>query len=48
VLDLDGDVTERVPFDLDLLARFADAASAPDTGEGQAPIVDIGAYERQR
>jgi hypothetical protein len=46
-LDGDGDTSEPIPFDLGLFARFVDIASVPDTGNGVAPIVDIGAYERQ-
>lgn len=46
-LDADGNVTERVPFDLDLLPRFVDLPAVPDTGSGQPPVVDMGAYERQ-
>lgn len=44
-LDGDGDDTELVPLDLDLAARFHDDAYRCDTGEGVAPIVDLGAYE---
>jgi hypothetical protein len=47
-LDLDGDVTEPVPFDLDGNARFRDVPGIPDTGSGTPPIVDMGAYEEQR
>lgn len=36
-----NDVTE----DLGGFPRFADIQSVPDTGEGTAPIVDMGAYE---
>jgi hypothetical protein len=47
--DLDGDsnTSEPIPFDLGSFARFIDIASVPDTGNGTAPIVDMGAYERQ-
>lgn len=45
-LDLDGDVLERIPLDLDRLPRFADVPSTPDTGSGLAPVVDMGAHER--
>jgi hypothetical protein len=34
-------------FALDLSPRFIDIPSVPDTGNGTAPIVDMGAYERQ-
>jgi len=33
--------------DLDGLPRFVDVPSVPDGGAGTAPIVDMGAYERQ-
>jgi hypothetical protein len=36
-----------VTTDLDGNPRFADDAGIPDTGYGIAPIVDMGAYERQ-
>lgn len=45
-LDGDGNVVERLPFDLGGDARFADDPNAIDTGVGTAPIVDMGAYER--
>lgn len=44
-LDGDGDLAEPLPFDLAGLSRFADVASRADTGNGAAPIVDMGAYE---
>ncbi len=48
-LDLNGDLLERLPFDLDGLARFADDPDTADTGVADAPlypwIVDLGAYE---
>lgn len=46
--DLDGnsEVAEPVPHDAAGLARRVDAPVA-DTGVGPAPIVDMGAYERQ-
>jgi parallel beta-helix repeat protein len=46
-LDNDGDTSEPLPFDLAGLPRFVDDPSAPDTGAGMAPIVDMGAYEYQ-
>jgi hypothetical protein len=46
-IDGDGDTTEPVPLDLDLLARRADDPAAPNTGVGPAPVVDMGAYERR-
>jgi len=44
-LDLNGNgnTTEPVPFDLDLLPRFVDDPTMPN----KAGIVDIGCYERQ-
>ncbi|MEZ5544804.1 MAG: Calx-beta domain-containing protein [Lysobacteraceae bacterium] len=44
--DDDGITTENVP-DLDLNPRPADIPTAPDTGTGTAPLLDLGAYERQ-
>ncbi|MHC5112323.1 MAG: right-handed parallel beta-helix repeat-containing protein [Planctomycetota bacterium] len=44
-LDADGDVTEPLPLDLDEQERFVDVLPVPDTGEGDPPIVDMGAYE---
>ncbi len=46
-LDLDGDgnTTEPWPFDLGGVPRFIDIASAPNTGSGIPPLVDMGAYE---
>jgi hypothetical protein len=46
-LDGDEDVTEPVPFDLDGNPRFADDIGTADTGLGDPPIVDMGAYEFQ-
>lgn len=40
-------VPAGVVLDLDGLARFADEPSVVDTGAGTAPIVDMGAFERQ-
>jgi hypothetical protein len=47
--DLDGDnnTTEPLPFDLDSHARFVDDPNTTDTGNGDPPIVDMGAYEFQ-
>jgi hypothetical protein len=47
--DLDGDenTTEPIPFDLDGNPRFVDDIGTPDTGFGDPPIVDMGAYEFQ-
>ncbi len=45
--DHDGTTSEELPTDLDGLPRRADVATAPDTGEGLAPVVDMGAYEAQ-
>ena len=48
-LDLDGDgnTTERIPVDLNFLPRFVDIPGAPNTGNGQSPLVDRGCQERQ-
>jgi hypothetical protein len=46
-LDGDEDVTEPIPFDLDGNPRFADDIGTPDSGLGDPPIVDMGAYEFQ-
>jgi predicted outer membrane repeat protein len=45
--DLDGDIdnAERLPLDLAGNPRFVDYAGASDRGKGDAPIVDMGAYE---
>jgi hypothetical protein len=40
-------VIAGIETDLKGNARFVDDATVPDTGFGTAPIVDIGAYERQ-
>ncbi|MFA5685784.1 MAG: Calx-beta domain-containing protein, partial [Lysobacteraceae bacterium] len=45
-IDDDGNSSELLP-DLDLSPRPWDDPDVPDTGAGTAPIVDIGAYERQ-
>jgi hypothetical protein len=46
-LDIDGDgnVAEPFPTDLAGVLRFADVPAVADTGNGTAPIVDMGAYE---
>jgi predicted outer membrane repeat protein len=48
VLDLDGDgnTTEPVPLDLAGVARFVDSNES-DTGNGSAPLVDLGCFEDQ-
>lgn len=45
-LDEDGDTSEHGP-DLDLNPRPLDDAGVADTGNGVAPVIDIGAYEYQ-
>ena len=45
-LDADGDRFEPLPVDLNNRARQADG-ERKDTGMGDAPIVDMGAYERR-
>jgi hypothetical protein len=44
-LDADGDTSEITPLDLDGEGRFFDDPNTPDTGCGNPPIVDMGAYE---
>ena len=46
-LDADEDFGEATPLDLARTPRLTDEPE-PDTGEGTAPLVDIGAYEKQR
>ncbi len=46
-LDDDGDTKEPIPFDLDGNPRFVDDPDTKDTGNGDPPIVDMGAYEFQ-
>jgi hypothetical protein len=46
-LDEDGDTEEPIPFDLDGNPRFVDDPGTEDTGHGEPPIVDMGAYEFQ-
>lgn len=46
-LDNDGITAEPLPFDLTGNPRFIDIPEIPDNGNGVAPIVDVGAYERQ-
>lgn len=45
-MDGDGDTAELAPFDQDGNKRFADMPTMPDTGNGTAPIVDMGAFEK--
>ncbi len=44
-LDDDSDTAEPTPLDMAGQPRFVDTPTAPDTGSGTAPIVDMGAYE---
>jgi len=44
-LDEDGDTQEPLPFDLAWSPRFVDDPDTEDTGHGDPPIVDMGAYE---
>ncbi|HOW72592.1 MAG TPA: right-handed parallel beta-helix repeat-containing protein [Phycisphaerae bacterium] len=46
-LDNDGDTGEPIPVDLAGSTRFIDNPFTSDTGNGTAPIVDMGAYEFQ-
>jgi predicted outer membrane repeat protein len=45
-LDSDGDRSEAVPLDFTGLSRLTDDPSMPDSGNGSAPLVDLGARER--
>lgn len=45
-MDGDGNTAEVIPLDQDGTPRFVDVPTVPDTGNGSAPIVDMGAYER--
>ncbi len=45
-LDDDGDTDEPLPFDLAGDARVSDDIGVMDAGQGAAPIVDLGAFER--
>ena len=45
-MDGDGDTAELTPFDQDGKERFADMPTVSDTGNGTAPIVDMGAFEK--
>jgi uncharacterized repeat protein (TIGR01451 family) len=44
-LDRDGSISEPLPLGLDGASRFVDDPEHPDSGQGVAPIVDMGAYE---
>ncbi|MFN0060358.1 MAG: nitrous oxide reductase family maturation protein NosD [Planctomycetota bacterium] len=44
-LDEDGDTAEFLPIDLHENARRVDAPEVVDTGAGDAPLVDMGAFE---
>ncbi|MDY7110589.1 MAG: hypothetical protein SYC29_18305, partial [Planctomycetota bacterium] len=46
-LDDDGDTDEPIPLDLAGEARVIDDPDTEDTGHGEPPIVDMGAYEFQ-
>jgi hypothetical protein len=46
-LDKDGDTAEVLPYDLVKKTRFKDIDTVIDTGNGTAPIIDLGAYEQQ-
>lgn len=46
-LDNDSDTDEPVPFDLEGLARQIDDPHTDDSGLGDPPIVDMGAFEYQ-
>lgn len=44
-IDRDGDFVERTPFDHFGSRRRLDRPATPDTGAGNAPVTDMGAYE---
>ncbi len=46
-MDLDGGTQEESPFDLGGDPRRFDDPAILDTGLGQAPLVDMGAFERK-
>ncbi len=46
-LNTNGNANEQLPLDLAERNRFADVVSVPNTGIGDGPIVDIGAYEAE-
>lgn len=46
-LDQDHETSEPLPYDRDGRSRFTDVTTTPDTGLGETPLVDIGAYEAQ-
>jgi hypothetical protein len=46
-LNEDGDTAELLPYDLAEQSRFVDIDTVADTGNGTAPIIDLGAYEQQ-
>jgi len=46
-LDGDGNTTEPLPYDLDGTDRLQDHITS-DTGNGTAPVVDMGAYEKPK
>jgi len=43
----DNDLAVGMLFDIELNPRFVDIDTIPDTGQGDAPIIDLGAYEVQ-
>ena len=45
-VDFDGDVAELLPLDFAGLPRRIDDPATADTGAGDPPLVDTGAYER--
>jgi hypothetical protein len=47
-VDNDSDTAEAIPLDVQGKARFRDDPYTTETGNGTAPIVDIGAYEYQQ
>ena len=45
-VDGDGDTSEVVPLDLAGTPRFEDDPNVLDSGEGTAPVIDMGPFER--
>lgn len=43
--DGNGNTNQPLPLDLRGLRRLVDDPSVPDTGEGDPPVVDMGAIE---
>jgi len=46
-LDEDGNLLEPLPLDLGRRPRYADHPGVPNTGQGNGPLMDMGAHEVQ-